>query len=169
MLVLLFSGCINKQVLATPCEQWMESAVKAVESVPPAQRFETALQQVSKACKEAIAESLRNAAVNSLKHKDFTKRRKILMAASAPYFPDACQDTPVSHPAKRLLHICLGSDYKGGTYTSVLDNVDAAAYLFGKALEKNFNDAGIDADDQKKFLLNYFLGAALAYESNSQG
>ena len=162
------SNCTADNASKTQCDKWIVNAVKTVESVPPKDRFKRSLDQLQSACEQLIPDKLKQAAKNSLQTTSVSQRQTILQQATAPYFSKSCLDIGAGQSAKQLMHICLGEDFLNGPYTSILPNIDAASYLYGKVIEKEFKNARLDPFYAKKFLLNYFLGAALEFEDQKQ-
>jgi hypothetical protein len=157
------SHCAANTEEKTPCDKWIVDAVHNIQSVPPNKRFKRALEQLQHAC-EAIPVTLKQAATDSLKATSVKQRFNILLQAAAPYYQDACRDIAAGRPAQELFEFCQGDDYPDGPFGAMLTHVDAATYLYGKAVEKELKKAGIDKHYSKLFILNYFLGAGLAFE-----
>lgn len=164
VLCVMSSSCTAGGDLKSKCDIWIKSAVKSVESVPPKDRFIKALQQLQQACEAESLGKLKQAASKCLTAPTPSLRQDILLQASAVYYPESCLDIGSGQPAKKLLHICLEDDFPKGSYTSILPHIDAASYLYGKAVEKELKNAGIDQMYSHKFMLNYFLGAAADFE-----
>ena len=162
------SNCAAKDEPKNLCDQWIINAAKTVESAPSSDRFKRSLEQLQSACETTIPGELRQAATKSLAALSVKERQNILLQATTSYFSKSCLDIAADQPAKKLMHICLGEDFPNGPYTPLLPNIDAAAYLYGKAIEQELKKSGLDQFHAKKFLLNYFLGAALEREKNSQ-
>ena len=50
----------------------------------------------------------------------------------------------------------------------MLENIDAATYLYGKALKKEFEKSNIYEPNGKRLLSNFFLSNAVLRESMSE-
>ena len=130
------SNCAAADEPKTLCDQWIINAVKTVELAPSHDRFKRSLEQLQSACEITIPGELRQAAKKSLAALSVKERQNILLQATTSYFSKSCLDIAADQPAKKLMHICLGEDFPNGPYTSLLPNIDAAAYLYGKAIEQ---------------------------------
>lgn len=117
------------------------------------------LDRIAQSCQDVIPASLKQS-IQQGKNYTRDKQLALLQQSVKTYFPTACSDTKPSAPAKSLPHICLGDDFPDGRYTSILENIDAASYMFGKAVEQELLKISVDKNQVKRFMLNYFLGAA---------
>lgn len=145
------------------CERWLTETISKIESVPMEKRYFKILEELGKGCK-AIPPALSGAASKSFKEKG-PEAKKTLIEAAAPYFSTACLPNDPGIPADELLHICKKNDFPNGEFSSILKNIDAASYLFGKALQTELEKAGIYEPHGKRLLSNFFLSNALLRES----
>ncbi len=148
---------------ASGCEKWLSDANRTIEKVPMAQRWEKTLEVLAQAC-EVVPAGLRGAAEKSLR-KSRAEQRQAILEASSSYFSQACLPSDPGMPASKLLHVCLGSDYPNGEFGSILQDLDAATYLYGKALQRELEKAGLYEQQGRRVLGNFFLSNALSRES----
>lgn len=132
------------------------------EALPIRQRYQKILEELAKGCR-AIPTGLCEAARNCLNKKG-ADAKKTLITAAASYFSSACVPENPGIPASNLLHICKKGDFPQGEFSSMLENIDAATYLYGKALKKEFEKAGIYEPHGKRLLSNFFLSNAVLRE-----
>lgn len=164
-LAMFFSVCVYSGERKTPCDAWLKSLIRQAESVPMENRYEKILEIIATGC-EVIPPHLQKAAKNSL-GKPLKERRVILMAAVTPYFSEVCIQENPNMRANKLLHICLGSDFPDGEFSAVLEDLNAATYLFGKALQKEFVRAGVYEKYGQRIVATFFLSNALSLEGGS--
>lgn len=145
------------------CTKWLTGAIKQQESVTPDKRFSVSLEQLANVCTGVFPQPLQQAIVQS-KNVKADAQLIHLQKAVKTYFPETCSDTGATVAAKYLPHVCLGEDLNTGTYSSILENVASAAYLFGKVVEQELLKSELDKHRVKRFMLNYFLGAAHSFE-----
>ncbi len=157
------TGCATPGNSNMECSEWFTETYKMVDSVPVKHRYQKILEQIAKGCK-VIPSSLTEAAKNSLK-KSVANQKHILINAAAPYFSESCLPDDPNIAASKLLHICLGSDYPQGEFSSITSKIDAASYLYGQALKKEFEKAGVYKKYGKRILLNFFLSNSVLRES----
>ena len=163
ILSVVTTGCYSKAKITT-CPSWLDSAILAIESIPPNARYKQSLIEISRQCNDDLPLILKKAAQRSLSVSP-VKRSKLLQNAAASYFSSSCLDSDSTEPASKLNHICLGKDFIDGSYTSITENISVAAYMFGKAIENELNKSKNNPEKIKKFMLNYFLGAAQEFET----
>ncbi len=167
VLMLLFAisltGCAKQRGTTTDCGKWFVEMSQVVESVPIEQRYQKILEQIAKGC-GVIPVNLKVAAQNSLE-KSADGKRQILINAATTYFTEACIPDDPNIRASNLLHICLGSDYPDGEFSSITHKIDAASYLYGKALQNENEKAGVYKKYGKRILLNFFLSTAMLWET----
>ena len=108
------------------------------------------------------------AASNGLSAKPHD-RSKVLRQASADYFPKICMTQAHASGSAILLHpSCLSPEFANGPLSLFLKNLDVAAYMYGQAIEKEFKKNNFDPSHSKRFMLNYYLGAAIEFESRNK-
>ncbi len=177
LIILLFigfagsGGCTETTKKSSSCDTWIINAGKAI-NVSPAQQFNNGLKQLHIGCDGLIPEPLMNAAGDSLKTADSKERFKVFTNAVAAYYRKACFSIEPGKPAKDLFDFCLEGDYPDGDYAGMLPNLDAAVYLFLKAIEKelkkNMPKSRMNDFYVSKFMQNLFLAAALDYEKQNE-
>lgn len=173
ILVSLLSERIYADTTTIPekCGRWLASVVKDMESVPLAQRYRRGLSRLQTGCDNVLSPVLMNAAKMTLKTKHRDKRFVILMDSAKSYHNESCSyQIPPGKSAEYLNHLCWGDDYPDGPFSGVLSEIDAATYLYGKAIQTELRKNLIMKDSMtkdfyvKKFMLNFFLGAQLEFE-----
>jgi hypothetical protein len=132
------------------------------EALPIRQRYKKVLEELAKGCR-AIPTGLSEAARNCL-NKNGADAKRALITAAASYFSSACIPEDPGIPAGNLLNICKKGDFPQGEFSSMLDKIDAAVYLYGKALKTEFEKAGIYEPHGKRLLSNFFLSNAVLRE-----
>jgi hypothetical protein len=157
------AACAAQVTEVEDCSLWLDETNTLVGSVPVPDRYQKTLELLATGC-EIIPQSLKEAARQSLKSPSI-EQAAILGRAAAPYFASACASEEFSMPASKLLHICLGSDFPHGEFGSMLSKIDAASYLYGKALQQEFINSGVYDQHGKRILLNFFLSNAVLRES----
>ena len=162
-LYLFSSSSIAFSAEPNECDLVLVNAIKEVETVSPDKRFVKTLNIINNLCEEHVSKKLRLAAVSSLS-LPYLERQRNLQKAAASYFPRVCIDTKATALAKSLAHTCQEVDFKSKRFASSLLNVDAASYMYGKALEQELINSGTRKSHRHKIMLNYFLGAAFEYE-----
>jgi hypothetical protein len=145
------------------CEKWLAETNRSIEKVPMAQRWDRTLELLAQGC-EVVPAALRDGAQKSLR-RSRAEQRRALVEASATYFSESCAPGDPGMPASQLLHVCLGSDPPDGAFGSMLENIDAATYLYGKALQQELEKAGLYEPHGARMLGNFFVSNALGRES----
>lgn len=156
-----FFACTTPVHSDLNCVEWLANA--KAEALPIKQRYQQVLEELAKGC-QAIPTGLSEAARNCLKEKG-ADTKKTLITAAAAYFSSACIPEDPGIPASNLLHICKKGDFPQKEFSSMLDNIDAATYLYGKTLKNEFEKAGIYKPHGKRLLSNFFLSNAVQRES----
>lgn len=159
-LFIVFSSesCTALDTYEKNCSQWLSETLRAVESCPVEQRYQETIKQLASGC-PSIPEALKEAAKNSLGKTD-TDAKRILMFAAGAYFSKECMPDDPNMTAKKLLHVCFEEQWPNGDFSAMLDHVDAATYLYARALKKEFSKAGIYKGDGKKLLANFLISNA---------
>ncbi len=165
VLIMGFSSnaCSTTTIHEAGCNAWFSETIKAVESTSVENRYQKTLELLAQGCK-VVPLTLREAAQRSL-NKTGVEQKAILLKAAAPYFSESCIPENPDISASKLLHICLGSDYPNGEFSSISEKIDAATYMYGKALQKEFEKAGCYEKYGRRILLNFFLSNAIARET----
>lgn len=148
---------------AAGCEKWLVDGNRAIEEAPVAQRWDKTLELLAQGC-EVVPAGLRAGAERSL-GKSRPEQLRAILEASSSYFSQECVASDPAMPASKLLHVCLGSDYPRGEFASMLENIDAATYLYGKALQRELEQAGLYKEHGQRVLANFFLSNAVSREA----
>ena len=112
-IVFIFSNSCAAETNSNICPNWIESAIKNVESVSPEKRFIQSLTEISRKCNIFIPENLKQAASKSISQT--SKNRSIMLQKStATYFSTSCMESDATVAAKKLNHICLGDNFTDG-------------------------------------------------------
>lgn len=122
------------------------------------------IEQLAIGC-SSIPVTIKEAAKNSLGQSN-TDAKRILMLAVGDYFSKECMPNDPNMAANKLLHICFEEQWPKGDFSGMLDYVDAATYLFARALKKEFIKAGIYKRDAKKLLANFLISNAKLRETD---
>jgi hypothetical protein len=156
-------ACTTPAYSDANCAEWLAKANTNAEAVPISQRYHKILEELAKGC-QALPANLSEAARNCLNEKN-ADIKKTLITAAGCYFSNACIPENPGIPASKLLHICKKGDFPEGEFNSMLENIDAATYLYGKALKKEFEKSNIYEPNGKRLLSNFFLSNAVLRES----
>jgi hypothetical protein len=167
VIVLSAVACAKELNHPDLCEQWLIEAGKTL-AVAPEKRFKHGLMKIQQGCGNLIPDILRKAAGEALSVSRSSGRFKIFTRAAATYYRSACFEILPGKPAEDLFDFCLEGDYPDGNYSGILHSIDAADYLFLKAVEKELSKNIAKTSESKfyaqKFMQNLFLAAALDYE-----
>jgi hypothetical protein len=159
-------ACFAKVTENNDCESWLENAVMSVEEVTSDKRFKMALKQIALSCNNIASEKIRSD-VNKSILLSVEDRQLILQKTVASYYSDSCLDTKATEPASHLIYVCLGEDFPNGPMASMLSSIDAASYMLGKVIEKRLKASNLSEFHSRKFMLNYYMGAAVDMEGRS--
>jgi hypothetical protein len=161
-----FYGCVAQESGGNDCERWLENAVISVEKVTTDKRYEMALKQIALSCNNIVSEKIRSDVDKSLL-LSVEDRQLLLQKTVANHYSDSCLDTKATEPASRLIYVCLGDDFPNGPMASMLGSIDAASYMLGKVIEKRLKASNLSEFHSRKFMLNYYMGAAVDMEGRS--
>jgi hypothetical protein len=145
------------------CSDWVSQTLKSAESLPVEQRYQIIIEQIATGC-ETIPLSLRQAAKKSLEKKGADSKRPLMLAA-APYVSKECLLGDPEKAAEKLIHICFEEEWPDGDFSAMIKHVDAATYLFCRALKLEFVRAGSYDEQGKKLLANLLISNAALRES----
>lgn len=157
-------GCSTLDASGTNCSDWFNQTLKAAESLPVEQRYQKIIEQIANGC-ETIPLSLRQAAKKSLEKKG-TDAKRPLMLAAAPYVSKECLLSDPDTAAGKLIHICFEKEWPDGDFSAMIKHVDAATYLYCRALKLEFVKAGSYDEQGKKLLANLLISNAALRESD---
>jgi hypothetical protein len=161
---LFFAGCAISDSSGTNGRDWIKETLKAVESLPVKQRYQKIIESVANGC-QCLPLNLKEAAKQSL-GQDSIQSKRTLMLAAAPYISKECISGDLNIAANKLLHICFEEEWPEGDFSGMIKYVDAATYLYCRALKKEFEKAGLYDEYGKKLLFNLLISNAELRESD---
>ncbi len=161
-----FYGCVAKESGDNDCARWLENAVISVEKVTIDKRFEMALKQIALSCNNFVSNKIRSD-VNKSLLLPVEDRQLLLQQTVAKHYSDSCLDTKAIEPASRLNYVCQEDDFPNGPMASMSGSIDAASYMLGKVIEKRLKALNLNEFHRRKFMLDYYLGAAVDMERRS--
>jgi hypothetical protein len=88
------------------------------------------------------------------------------MLAAAPYVSKECISDDSTSAADKLLHICFEQAWPQGDFSGMIKHVDAATYLYCRALKKEYEKAGRYDEYGEKLLFNLLISNAELRESD---
>jgi hypothetical protein len=155
-------GCTTLDASDTNCNVWFNRTLTAVESLPVEQRYQKIIEQIAKGC-NIIPLPLRQAAGKSLEKKGADSKRPLMLAAAAYVSKECMLDDP-EQAAGGLVHICFEDEWPDGDLSAMIKHVDAATYLYCRALKSEFLKAGTYDEQGKKLLSNLLISNAAIRE-----
>jgi hypothetical protein len=166
-IIFLFGGCVNKKSTDKDCNDWFKKTLNIVESVPVHQRYQETLKQIANGC-YSVPTHLREAARKSLSLKGPDAKRTLMRAADS-YVSGECMVNDPTTTASKLIHICFEERWPNGDFCAMLPHVDAATYLYSRALKIEWEKTGDYEKHGKKLIANFLISNAGLRETELSG